>query len=93
MRSSNFAHDSVDATAILDAAVKRRDQNLDWLRAIVDLMKALDLDSSLANRKKLARELNYNGDASRSAAMNTWLHSPYDKARRKRRTVLAELMD
>lgn len=65
---------AVDVTAILDAAVKRKGQKLDWRHSIVDLMKALDLDSSLASRKKLAEELSYSGDTGKSAEMNMWLH-------------------
>lgn len=64
----------VDVTAILDTAVKQKGQKLEWRRSIVDLMKALDLDSSLANRKELARELSYTGDTNDSATMNIWLH-------------------
>ncbi|NHB12591.1 DUF3597 domain-containing protein, partial [Burkholderia cepacia] len=41
---------------------------------IVDLMKLLGLDSSLANRKELAKELNFTGDTNDSASMNIWLH-------------------
>jgi hypothetical protein len=37
-------------------------------------MKTLDLDSSLAARKQLAKELNYTGDTNDSATMNVWLH-------------------
>jgi hypothetical protein len=59
---------------ILDAAVKKNGQKLDWRRSIVDLMKALDLDSSLGARKELAKELNYTGDTNDSATMNMWLH-------------------
>ncbi len=51
-----------------------RGEKLDWRRSIVDLMKLLNLDSSLANRKQLAQELNYTGDTNDSAAMNMWLH-------------------
>jgi hypothetical protein len=40
----------------------------------VDLMKLLDLDSSLAARKQLAQELRYGGDTNDSASMNVWLH-------------------
>ncbi len=74
-RASNGspAH-AVDVAAILDAAVKSNGQKLEWRRSIVDLMKALDLDSSLANRKELAQELNYTGDTNDSATMNVWLH-------------------
>ena len=49
-------------------------QKLDWRKSIVDLMKLLDLDSSLAARKELAKELNYAGDMDDSASMNVWLH-------------------
>ena len=42
--------------------------------SIVDLMKALDIDSSLAARKDLAKELGYSGDTNDSASMNVWLH-------------------
>jgi hypothetical protein len=49
-------------------------QKLDWRHSIVDLMKLLDLDSSLSARKELAKELHYTGDTNDSAAMNIWLH-------------------
>jgi hypothetical protein len=42
--------------------------------SIVDLMKLLDLDSSLDNRKQLASELGYTGALDGSAEMNIWLH-------------------
>lgn len=64
----------VDVAPILDAAVKKSGQKLDWRKSIVDLMKALDLDSSLAARKELASELHYTGDTNDSATMNVWLH-------------------
>ena len=54
--------------------MKKSGQKLDWRRSIVDLMKALDLDSSLSARKELAAELNYTGDMNDSATMNMWLH-------------------
>ncbi len=65
---------SVDVAAILEAAVKAKRQKLDWRKSIVDLMKALDLDSSLANRRALAAELSYSGDTKDTAKMNIWLH-------------------
>ena len=49
-------------------------KNLNWQTSIVDLMKLLDIDSSLANRKELAMELGYTGDLDGSAEMNIWLH-------------------
>ena len=58
---------------LTDLAAKKK-QKLDWRKSIVDLMKLLDLDSSLAARKQLAKELNYSGDTNDSAAMNIWLH-------------------
>ena len=47
---------------------------LNWRSSIVDLMKLLELDSSLDSRKQLAQELSYGTDTSDSAAMNIWLH-------------------
>ena len=37
-------------------------------------MKLLNLDSSLASRKELAKELGYTGSTDDSATMNIWLH-------------------
>lgn len=65
---------TVDVAATLDQAVANKGQKLDWRHSIVDLMKALDLDSSLGARKELANELNYTGDTNDSATMNMWLH-------------------
>ncbi|MGH6860967.1 MAG: DUF3597 domain-containing protein [Phyllobacterium sp.] len=68
------AASDVDVASILDEAVAKSGQKLDWKRSIVDLMKALGLDSSLSARKELAKELNYTGDTNDSATMNIWLH-------------------
>jgi hypothetical protein len=66
---------SVDIEAILEAAVKAKGIKLNWRTSIVDLLKALDLDSSLAARKELAADLKYNGsDPDGSAEKNIWLH-------------------
>ena len=64
----------VDVEAVLEKAVAAKGQKLNWRTSIVDLMKALDLDSSLSARKELAQELNYTGDMNDSAKMNMWLH-------------------
>jgi len=64
----------VDVAAVLNAAVTAKKQKLNWRTSIVDLMKALDMESSLAERKELAAELGYTGSTSDSAAMNMWLH-------------------
>ena len=60
--------------AVLDKRAEETDQDLNWRTSIVDLMKLLKLDSSLAARKTLAKELNYTGDTKDLAAMNMWLH-------------------
>jgi len=66
---------AVDVEAVLEAAVKAKGIKLNWRESIVDLMKALDLDSSLAARKELAAELKYSGPhADGSAEKNIWLH-------------------
>jgi hypothetical protein len=65
---------SVDVAPILDKAVAAKHEKLEWRTSIVDLMKALDIDSSLTARKELAKELNYTGDTNDSASMNIWLH-------------------
>ncbi|MDA7946209.1 MAG: DUF3597 domain-containing protein [Hyphomicrobiaceae bacterium] len=64
----------VDVEAILDGLAAKAGQKLNWKTSIVDLMKLLDLDSSLSARKELAQELNYSGDMNDSASMNIWLH-------------------
>jgi hypothetical protein len=65
---------SVDVAPILDKAVAAKKEKLEWRTSIVDLMKALDIDSSLSARKELAKELGYTGDTNDSASMNIWLH-------------------
>ena len=47
---------------------------LNWRTSIADLMRLLDLDPSLENRKALATELGYAGAKDGSAEMNIWLH-------------------
>ena len=65
---------TVDVAPILDKAVAAKGEKLEWRTSIVDLMKALDIDSSFAARKELAKELGYTGDSNDSASMNIWLH-------------------
>ncbi|MBT1516329.1 DUF3597 family protein [Bradyrhizobium sp. SRL28] len=65
---------AIDIAPILDSAVAAKKEKLQWRTSIVDLMKALDLDSSLSARKDLAKELGYTGDTNDSATMNVWLH-------------------
>ncbi|CAO4166699.1 DUF3597 domain-containing protein [Methylorubrum aminovorans] len=65
---------NVDVGQVLADLVSNKGQTLDYKRSIVDLMKLLDLDSSLQARKQLADELHYTGDKEDSASMNVWLH-------------------
>ncbi len=64
----------VDVEALLNDMAGKSAQTLNWRSSIVDLMKLLGLDSSLAERKSLATELGYTQDMNDSAAMNIWLH-------------------
>ena len=69
------AQQPVDVEQVLTGiAQKKGNPDLNWRTSIVDLMKLLDLDSSLANRKELATELGYTGAKDGSAEMNIWLH-------------------
>lgn len=65
----------VDVMALMEQKAAANPQKLNWRTSIVDLLKLLDIDSSLAARKELAGELgcpaNLMGD---SAQMNMWLH-------------------
>jgi hypothetical protein len=65
---------TVDVAPILDKAVAAQKEKLEWRTSIVDLMKALNIDSSLSARKELAHELGFTGDTNDSASMNIWLH-------------------
>ena len=64
----------VDVDAILADLASKKGEKLNYQSSIVDLMKLLDLDPSLANRKELATELGYTGAKDGSAEMNIWLH-------------------
>ena len=65
----------VDVVAQLEKRAAANPQKLNWRTSIVDLLKLLDIDSSLPERKALAAELGcppaLMGD---SARMNMWLH-------------------
>ena len=65
---------SVDVADILTKLAAKSKEKLDWRHSIVDLMKLLNLDSSLAARKELAGELHYTGNTNDTATMNIWLH-------------------
>ncbi|GEO99917.1 DUF3597 domain-containing protein [Methylobacterium haplocladii] len=65
---------SIDIEANLAKLAADNPQKLNWKTSIVDLLKLIDLDSSLSARQKLADELHYTGDKNDSATMNVWLH-------------------
>ena len=64
----------VDVEKVVAEMAAKKKEKLDWKKSIVDLMKVLDLDSSLRERQELAKELHYTGDMNDSAKMNIWLH-------------------
>jgi hypothetical protein len=65
----------VDVVAQMEQRAAANPQQLNWRSSIVDLLKLLDLDSSLAARKELATELGCPADLmGDSAQMNMWLH-------------------
>ena len=72
----------VDVVSQLEQKAAANPEKLNWRTSIVDLLKLLDIDSSLSARKELATELgcpaSVMGD---STQMNMWLH----------KTVLAKL--
>jgi len=60
--------------ALEDISRLKGNPKLNWRSSIVDLMKLLDLDPSLQNRRELAGELGYQDGKNGSAEMNIWLH-------------------
>ena len=74
----------VDVTAHLEQLATKNSEQLNWRTSIVDLLKLLDIDSSVAARRELADELGAPAGLQHgSAEMNTWLH----------RTVLRKIAD
>ncbi|MFM9977588.1 MAG: DUF3597 domain-containing protein [Sphingomonadaceae bacterium] len=71
---------AADIDARLSAIAEAKGAPSNYKTSIVDLMKLLDLDSSLANRTELAKELGYTGDTNDSATMNIWLHGEVMKS-------------
>ena len=69
------AMSEVDVVAQLEKRAAANPQKLNWRTSIVDLLKLLDIDSSLSERKALATELGCPANLmSESADMNVWLH-------------------
>ncbi|HKA62141.1 MAG TPA: DUF3597 domain-containing protein [Methylomirabilota bacterium] len=74
----------IDVVTKLEGLAAANPQKLNWKVSIVDLLKLLDLDSSLGARKELATELGCPAEKmGDSAQMNMWLH----------KTVLQKLAD
>lgn len=70
-----MAISEVDVVAQLEKRAAANPQKLDWRTSIVDLLKLLDIDSSLTERKALAAELGCPANRmADSAEMNVWLH-------------------
>ncbi len=63
----------VDVEAVMESLEAAKGLKTNWRVSIVDTMKLLDMDSSLANRQSLALELGYTGDVNDTAPMNIWL--------------------
>ena len=86
---------TVDVTAVLEQKAAANAQKLNWRTSIVDLMKLLDIDSSLQARKELATELGCPPELmADSAKMNMWLHKAVlQKLAANGGKVPAELLD
>ena len=64
----------VDVEAVLTQMAQGKDAGLNWQSSIVDLLKLLDMDSSLSARKELAGELNVHVGDDGTAEENIALH-------------------
>jgi hypothetical protein len=67
--------ENVDVDKVLGDMASKKGGGGNYRESIVDLLKLLDLDSSLNARKELARELNVNAGAPGSAEQNIALHN------------------
>ena len=65
---------NVDIDAVLSELASKKGGGGNYRQSIVDLLKLLDLDSSLNARKELAQELNVNAGSHGSAEQNIALH-------------------
>ncbi|MNN16214.1 hypothetical protein D3C81_1293470 [compost metagenome] len=85
----------VDVVARLEGLAAKHAEKLNWKVSIVDLLKLLDLDSSLSARKELATELGCPAEKmGDSAQMNMWLHKTVlQKLAANGGNVPAELLD
>jgi len=93
--AASAAVSQVDVAAQLEQKAAASGQQLNWRTSIVDLLKLLDIDSSLQARKELATELGCPANLmADSAQMNTWLHKAVmQKLAANGGKVPAELLD
>jgi hypothetical protein len=88
------ATQEVDVESILEELAAKTPQKLNWRTSIVDLMKLVGMESSLAERRELAQELGYTGNTQDTATMNVWLHKQVlRKLAENGGTVPADLLD
>lgn len=71
---SQAALQNVDVDAVLSRLASQKGGGGNYRQSIVDLLKLLDLDSSLSARKTLAQELDVHAGADGSAEQNIALH-------------------
>lgn len=69
------AEKTVDVGAVLNAMAAQKNGGGDYEHSIVDLLKLLDLDSTLDARKRLGQELGVHAGADGSAEQNIALHA------------------
>ena len=92
--ASVAASERVDVEVKLEAMAAANAQKLNWRTSIVDLMKLVGMESSLAERRELADELGFTGDKQDTATMNIWLHKQVlRKMSENGGTVPASLLD
>jgi hypothetical protein len=68
------ANQPIDIEAVMEQYARNKGGGGNWRTSIVDLLKMLDIDSSLDARKELAQELGVNAGAHGSAEQNIALH-------------------
>lgn len=72
--ASQASMQNVDIEAVLSQLAGQKGGGGNYRQSIVDLLKLLDLDSSMNARKELAEELNVHAGAHGSAEQNIALH-------------------
>jgi hypothetical protein len=86
--------EAVDVEAVLSGMASQKGGGGNWRTSIVDLLKLLDLDSSLEARKALAEELNVHAGPHGSAEQNVALQKAvWKKLAENGGKVPAELKD